>query len=243
MRRWILIVGQDSYMRDFLEMIFEEAGFRVAAAPDERQGVLQARQFKPAAVVTERPFRDEAAFGGIPVLFAGKPFDESQILARVRQLIAEREKTCPPPPPVEVPAPTAAPAKKAARQWLVILGSDPAVPVIVDLATLGLGLTVAGARDAVHLFLRARTLKPKLIICDLDHPGLDLASGLLHEFRDNPHTRAVPFIFISASAEDGAPALLASVFPLARFMAKPLDPEKLQGLIVRRLVGESEPGD
>lgn len=228
-------------MLAFLEMVFEEAGFRVIAADDERQGVLQARQFKPAAVVSERPFRDEAALDGIPVVFASKPLDEAVIMARVLDLIEQREKTLPPPPPpLETPAPAAAPApaKKAAKHWLVIMGSDPAAAASVDLAVLGMGLEVADARDAVHLFLRARTLKPKLIICDLDLPGFELGSGVLREFRENPHTNAVPFIFVGGPA---ARAPLSSADPNARFMAKPLDPEKLQALILRRLTGGPEP--
>lgn len=227
-------------MQAFLEMVFEEAGFRVIAAEDERQGVLQARQFKPAAVVTERPFRDEAALDGIPVLFVSKPLDEAVIMARVRELIERREKTLPSrPPPLDVPAPAAAPAKKAPRQWLVIMGSDPAAAAGVELAILGMGLEVAGARDLVHLFLRARTLRPKLIICDLDLPGFDLGDGVLREFRENQHTSAVPFIFVG-DPEGKTRALLCAADPDARFMAKPLDPEKLQALILRRLTGAPE---
>lgn len=230
-------------MQAFLEMVFEEAGFRVVAAEDERQGILQARQFKPSAIVTERPFRDESALGGIPVVFASKPYDEDKIMARVRELIELREKTLPsPPPPAEPPAPAPAPAKKAPH-WLVILGSDPVTAGIVKLAILGMDLEVAGARDAVHLFLRARTLKPKLIICDLDHPGLELGSGVLREFRENPLTSAVPFIYISGRTDAGAPALLASLDPHGRFMAKPLDAEKLQDSIVRLLTDEAGPED
>lgn len=224
-------------MRDFLEMIFEEAGFRVAAADDERQGVLQARQFEPAVIVTERPFRDEKAFGGVPVLFAQKPFDETVILARARELIEERDASAPPRAPVEPPARTPTPPAKPSRQWVVLLGSDPAARASIDLAILGLGLDVAGARDATHLFLRARTLKPKMIVCDLDQPGLGVASGFLHELRENEYTRGIPVVFISAGAEEGAPALLASVIPLARFTAKPLDPVQLQALILNLLTG------
>jgi DNA-binding response OmpR family regulator len=213
--RWILVVGGDSELAAGLEKAFQGSGFRLAAAKDEAQGLLQARELKPSAVISAEPFLDEAALDGVPFLVAGLPLDAAAVKARVLALIEGRKIPAPLPAPAPVQDAVPAPPAKAPVRWLIVGGADPALARVVEMAIMGTGLSAAAAGDAAELELQARTLKPELIICDLGAPEL---ASFAPEI-------SVPTIYV------GGPD------------AKALGPERLHAMIQRRLAGEPEPPD
>jgi CheY-like chemotaxis protein len=235
-RRWILIVQRDAEALAILEKAFIDTAFRLTVAADERLGSLQARELKPAAIVSDRPFPADAVLDGIPFLLASMPFDEAKLKAWILALV-ERENA-PVPAPVAAPAPPstpppAPPIGPTAKHRLLIAGGDPAVAAVVELAVMGMELETAAARDAAEFFLQARAREPLLVVCDLDAPELGGGRELLRGLREGGGMSAVPFIFVG---EGAAPA----EEPAARFLKKPLDSERLRSLILHLLTGAAE---
>ena len=70
------------------------------------------------------------------------------------------------------------------------------------------GYAVLEAADGVSGIEAARTSRPDLILCDILMPGVD-GYGVLAELRGAPDMAAIPFIFLTASAnlEDRSQAL------------------------------------
>lgn len=70
------------------------------------------------------------------------------------------------------------------------------------------GYAVLEAADGVSGIEAARTSHPDLILCDILMPGVD-GYGVLAELRGAPDMAAIPFIFLTASAnlEDRSQAL------------------------------------
>lgn len=70
------------------------------------------------------------------------------------------------------------------------------------------GYTVLEAADGVSGIEATRTSHPDLILCDILMPGVD-GYGVLAELRGAPAMAAIPFIFLTASAnlEDRSQAL------------------------------------
>ena len=67
--------------------------------------------------------------------------------------------------------------------------------------------------------------KPDVIICDIMMPELD-GYGVLHMLRKNETTQAIPFIFLTASAEKKEVAAGLEMGACS-YIRKPFDPEEL----------------
>lgn len=59
---------------------------------------------------------------------------------------------------------------------------------------------VVGAEDGRAGVRAAKAEKPDLIVCDVMMPDLD-GHGVLRELREDPETRAIPFMFLTAKGE------------------------------------------
>lgn len=70
------------------------------------------------------------------------------------------------------------------------------------------GYEVLEAADGVSGIETVRTTRPDLVLCDILMPGMD-GYGVLAELRSTPDLVAIPFIFLTASAnlEDRSQAL------------------------------------
>jgi len=62
------------------------------------------------------------------------------------------------------------------------------------------GYRVAAAADGDEGIRRVREARPDLVICDILMPRLD-GFGVLAALRSQPETAAIPFIFLTASAD------------------------------------------
>ena len=90
----------------------------------------------------------------------------------------------------------------------------------------------ASAREGLEL---ARTASPDVVLLDLVMPGMD-GVAVMQALRDDPATRAIPIVFLTARA---APAEVARYVALGARGAieKPFDPMTLSEAIARVLAG------
>lgn len=63
-----------------------------------------------------------------------------------------------------------------------------------------MGFSVAGAKDGVDAVQKAIIMKPDLIICDINLPGMS-GYEVLSTLEDIPVTSGIPFIFVSAKSQ------------------------------------------
>jgi CheY-like chemotaxis protein len=95
------------------------------------------------------------------------------------------------------------------------------------------GYRVVAAADGDEGIRRAREGRPDLVICDILMPLVD-GFGVLHSLRSQPETAAIPFIFLTASAdkEDLARGLRSGA---NEYVTKPFTIADLLAAVKRRL--------
>jgi CheY-like chemotaxis protein len=115
---------------------------------------------------------------------------------------------------------------------LVIEDEAPLRANLVRLLTAE-GHKVLTAADGVEGIRQARDGRPDLVICDILMPKVD-GYGVLASLRSQPETAAIPFIFLTASAEkaDLARGLSSGAND---YVTKPFKLADLLGAIRRRL--------
>ncbi len=247
--RWVLIVIADSNAMTDAEEVVRGLGLHAAIAPNLAQAATQARSLRPVLLISDQK-PDAASAPPCPVLIVGATIDRVQLKAQILALVPEGSpppSPAPPPAtatPVNAPEPVptpAAPPPPPPKQWMVITSADPGVAAIVDLALLGLGLDTASAADAGQTAAKASELKPQLILCDLDLPGLEDAAAALANLRRNPGTSAVPLLLIASKDADETLSKAVAGDKTVRFLKKPLDAETLRLELSRLLGGEETP--
>ena len=115
---------------------------------------------------------------------------------------------------------------------LVIEDEAPLRANIVRLLTAE-GYRVIAAADGDEGIRRAREDRPDLVICDILMPLVD-GYGVLATLRSQPETAAIPFIFLTASAdkEDLARGLQSGA---SDYVTKPFKIADLLAAVRRRL--------
>jgi DNA-binding response OmpR family regulator len=95
------------------------------------------------------------------------------------------------------------------------------------------GYQVLEAEDGASGLELARSQRPDLILCDVLMPQVD-GFEVLRQLRQSPATAAIPFVFVSASADlDARRAGLA--LGAADYVTKPFALPELAALIASRL--------
>ncbi|MEQ1919328.1 MAG: response regulator [Elusimicrobiota bacterium] len=221
-------------MLSAIEEALVDTGLHVTIAPDVPQAIVQIRNFKPVLIISDKEFGAEGS-GSCPFLLVGRTIDLAELKAKAVELSK-------PPVPVVAPAPVAAPVPVAPppppKRWLLILGNDSSTPTIVEMALMGMDVDVSNADSVEQAAVQAQSLKPELILCDLDLPGFASGVEALKRLRMNPDMSAVPFLLISGRAEDKALEHLLAADTTAAFMNKPLDLDKIKTMIEHLLTGE-----
>ena len=233
-RRWVLLVIDDATAQAAVEPIVSELGFHVTTAPDAAQGVVQAKDLKPVLVISNKP-APEGGYAGRPFLLLNPTIEPEPLRAKIALMTAETA-----PEPAAAPATPAEPAAPPQR-WLVAASNDPATPPIVEMALLGLDLETAFVAEAAETTAKVQSLNPELFLCDLDLPGLTDGVAVLQALRRNPATSAIPLLLIGVQQPGEVLAKILAADATMRFHKKPLDAEKLRGLIVSLLAGEPAP--
>ena len=96
------------------------------------------------------------------------------------------------------------------------------------------GFEVISCRDGQEALALAVSTLPQLIVLDVMMPGLD-GLGALPQLKENPATRAIPVIVLSAKGH-ALTRVEAEVAGAALFLAKPFSPNQLLG-DVQKIIG------
>lgn len=83
--------------------------------------------------------------------------------------------------------------------------------------------TANNGEDAWHEIERSR---PDLVVTDLQMPRLD-GFGLCRRIRDNPLTRDLPIVMLTAKGYELSPAESTEKYGISKLMVKPFSPREL----------------
>jgi CheY-like chemotaxis protein len=116
---------------------------------------------------------------------------------------------------------------------VLIVDDDPDCVELLTIHLLRRGHTIVGAKDGPDALELASWERPDLIVLDLRMPSVD-GIRVIEILRGNDLTADTPVILMSAADRDWATRRLPSD-PLVRFLEKPLDFDKLNGMIAELL--------
>ena len=103
------------------------------------------------------------------------------------------------------------------------------------------GYQVVTAYNGVQALEKVSAENPDVIVCDVMMPRKD-GFGVLQELKGNPATRDIPFIMLTAKAQD-ADLFRGYASGVHIYLTKPFDPRQLLHFVKRVLAGDmDEPG-
>jgi two-component system, cell cycle response regulator len=218
-----------------------EAGLEVAAreAPDlivcdiqlpRLSGLDVARRLKAQPALGRIPLLAVTAFAMVgdreKVLAAGfdgylaKPIDPERFVAQIEAFLRPDQRSAARPP---VPATPAASVPRPARGALLLVVDNR--PANLDLALSlfePLGFRVVTAAGIAEALKQARQTHPHLILSDV-HMDEETGYDLLQAVRADPELRAIPFVFLTATARDEAARVKALALGATRYLIRPID--------------------
>ena len=112
---------------------------------------------------------------------------------------------------------------------LLIIDDAPDVHALVRARLADDGYDIRSAYDAEAGAVLARTLKPDVILLDIDLPGEDGFSACMH-LKEDPQTRRIPVIFLTASREL-ASKVQGLELGAVDFVTKPFEPDELRARV------------
>ena len=98
---------------------------------------------------------------------------------------------------IEPPKPAVAEAVPAAGAQILLVDDSKVVRVKTEKLLLSKGYSVTTAVDGIDALSKLDTLKPQLIITDIEMPNLD-GFGLVRNVRGNPRTAEIPVIVMTS---------------------------------------------
>ena len=137
-------------------------------------------------------------------------------------------------------------------QRLLVVDDDPGLLLAVSETLRAENYEVMTARRGADALIQIAETLPDLIISDIRMPGMD-GYQLVRNLRNNPRTRLVPIIFLSAKDET-TDRIAGFRMGVDAYLTKPFEPEELIVVIesiferirrthtdLARLFGEKEP--
>lgn len=119
---------------------------------------------------------------------------------------------------------------------LLVADDDPMILMAMQ-AGLGDGpWAIETASDAMEAFIKARDLRPFLIITDVQMPSYGKGTDMVRALRKEKATEATPVIVMTGMDLARAAALLPADDPRTRLIGKPPDFPRIEALI-RELAG------
>ncbi len=107
---------------------------------------------------------------------------------------------------------------------ILVVEDTPNVLELLDVTLRFKGYPVVTARNGQEALEKIAIEHPALIITDILMPRMD-GYTLAHTLQKDPHTRSIPFIFISATYLTPEDRSFALSLGAARFIEKPIDTE------------------
>jgi len=111
---------------------------------------------------------------------------------------------------------------------------------LIQLLLQGEGYDVRTADDAEAALAALQDFRPRLILMDLQMPGMD-GFELTRRLKADPATREIVIVALTAYAMKGDEAR-ARAAGCDGYVAKPIDTRTLPGIIARHLAGEEPAG-
>lgn len=227
-RRWVLLVNEDPAAITALEKALQGTGLHVTTSSNAAHGAVQARELKPALIISDAEF---GAAPAVPFLLVGRTLD----LERVREQAIEMTKPPAPRPAavlpeVVVPAP---PPPRKGRRWVLIVTKDPGLVGEFEEAFADTGLHVTAADDSWQAAVQARDLKPVMVVSDIQTPET------LSAMRVDPAAARTPFLYITGADEARSRALLPPGDASVRCLSRPFEPANLKALALQLIAAAS----
>jgi CheY-like chemotaxis protein len=108
---------------------------------------------------------------------------------------------------------------------ILIVEDVPNILELLDVTLRFKGYPTVKARNGQEALVCIEKERPALVITDILMPKLD-GFSLVHRLRNNPHTSAIPIIFLSATYVTPEDKTFAMSLGAARFLEKPVDTEE-----------------
>lgn len=127
-----------------------------------------------------------------------------------------------------------------ARARLLVVEDDPDVGEALSLLLEDDGHDVELVRTGAEALAACRTRRPDVALVDVSLPGGMDGLELTRALGEDPRTREVPVLLVSARAhEDDVAAGLAA--GAHAYVVKPFRPDRLLSLVASTVVGEGQP--
>jgi DNA-binding response OmpR family regulator len=225
-RRWVLLIHEDPGALTELENALQGTGLHVTMARNAVLGASQAKDLRPALIISDQEFSADA-----PFMLVGKAIDKDSVKARAVELTTARP-AAEAAPAAEEPAPASA-ARRTGRRWVLFIHEDAKMVSDVEQALHGTGMHLTTAADVALAAVQARDMQPVLIVSDIATPAT------LNDIRREPAASRTPFIYITIPDESHARSLMPRGDASVRCLAKPFDPEHLKTLALALTVSAS----
>lgn len=116
---------------------------------------------------------------------------------------------------------------------ILVVDDNPSNLKLVRVLLQAKGYAVTTAADADEALASLRAARPRLILMDLQLPGVD-GLELTRRLKADPATRDIPILALTAYAMKGDAAKAAEA-GCDGYVTKPVDVEALPGVIAERL--------
>lgn len=103
----------------------------------------------------------------------------------------------------------------------------------------GAGLNVRTANNGEDAWREIERSKPDLVVTDLQMPLLD-GFGLCRRIRENPATRDLPVVMLTAKGFELTPAESTEKYGILKLMVKPFSPRELLRTVEKLLEETTE---
>ncbi len=121
---------------------------------------------------------------------------------------------------------------------ILVVDDNPSNLKLVRVLLQAKGYVVTTATDADEALASLRSSRPRLILMDLQLPGVD-GLELTRRLKADPATRDIPVVALTAYAMKGD-AKKAAEAGCDDYVTKPIDVETLPGIIAARLAASAK---
>jgi putative two-component system response regulator len=125
------------------------------------------------------------------------------------------------------------PDPESAKPCVLVVDDDEAVAWAIA-ARLGQDFHVVGLVDPAQAVQRARALRPGVILCDIDMPGVQ-GDEVAYALSQDPATAQIPLVYLSALVDTEESADLEGVFGDHPAVSKGASTEELRDVIATAL--------
>ncbi|MBI5595969.1 MAG: response regulator [Elusimicrobia bacterium] len=106
--------------------------------------------------------------------------------------------------------------------WILLVDDDPAILELLGERLGAEGFRTTTAEDAKQALIQAESVRPSLVIMDVQMPGFGTGLDALAELRAHPRLAGVPVIILTGMSPDQVKPLLAQD-TRTRYLQKPPD--------------------